>query len=484
LDVTEFLERLDALATRSDLDFHRFFRFRSLAQKELHKAGMFKREAAVAIPPELIVVDDLQEPLSVRVAELRNSFLTILFADNSARILWHLYCVPVQGSHSALAAVSPSLGKITNTVRGGYNVYKLSGWLVHVLIAYGIVAEYVPQGRLPATCQWPQEVATFFSGQLRTWYEHLDSTSRLLLRVAMLGHDIGVAVDITDHDVHGALLVEQYIRELGLSDAALTRAGLPIALEDFVWAVRSAVRYHTFLSRIGVELSIQRCVQDARQLLESGMGRPWRLRFLTESFSTLLLLITVADLIAIDDDLLDSAKLGVLRRSHDVLRQILRGHPLTEDPVREGYERLARLAGAPVGKAEKSRFDAALVRFGYDPVVVWTKFYHLQELNFALSVLLHLDGENAALLVVLVIVGYIDERLGTSMETYVQTRVVLDPGLCSRDLCDMLSMLASESPVTSRLSLTDDQSWIIGGIEITGQSSPDGHLVRLVKRHG
>ena len=154
------LARLESQAMQGDY-FHAFFRERGLHLRRLYLEDNLDLQQATSIPPEVTPPAGLNNTIRENTEYLKNHFLQLLMSPASAEILWSLYCLPSQETQSTLGQLSPSLEALARVVRGGPNIYKMNGWLVHVLIGYSMVTSFIPKGELPQTIEWDAEVRKF-----------------------------------------------------------------------------------------------------------------------------------------------------------------------------------------------------------------------------------------------------------------------------------------------------------------------------------
>jgi len=472
------LQCLESIAAATSFDFHAYFRQRSLEFKERYQDGTFPRAVATAPPTELSVDDDLRSLFETRMEDVRTHMLSVLTSSLSARILWSMYCCPLPGFHSALAGLCPSLGAITREVRGEPNIYKLSGWLVHVLAAYSTVTEYIPKGEAPATCHWQSEAREFFAFQLKREYEALDKTSRMILHTATLGHDIGVAVSVPGHETHGVPLVSRYLAELGITDAILRKAGFDVTLVDLTWAVESIVRNHTLINRVGIEFSRERTAEKMKTLLASAEGSAWRLSFL-KHFPGILVLLGVGDMMAVDDTLLTPRSIAQIHRAHEALESITRGQKEPHDYSQEGYQRFLHFLSDREKSRRRADLDTSLAQSSHAPDQFWRKFYWIQELHFALTLLRYLPDAEAALSIMVLLFDFIDSHVGQSDEDYGATRIEFSSDLKPAELKRTAAEIAKAQQAGRSTHTCDEGSWRSGEVVLTCDRKPAYHRVSV-----
>jgi len=374
------------------------------------------------------------------------------------------------------------LGAIAPVVRGGPNVYKLSGWLVHVLAAYSTVTDYIPKGELPATYNWHDDAREFFASGLKREYEALDRTGRMVLHTATLGHDIGVARSIPDHETRGVPLVAQYLEELGLTDAVLRQNGFEVALVDLSWAVQSIVQNHTLINRASVEFSTERTAEKMKSLMASAQSSPWRLSFL-KHLPGILVLLGVGDLMAVDDALLTPRSIAQIHHGHETLESIIRGEKGTCDYSKEGFQRFLHFLKDYCTPPCQSELDTIIAQAGHRPDRFWCKFYHLQELHFALTLLRCLPDAQAVLSILILLFDFVDSHTGRTDENYRTTRVEFDHSLEAADLMRTAVRMTDARRSGCSSGTHDRNSWRAGELELTYCQIPSQNLVCVKKRY-
>ena len=471
------LYKIECLAAKTEFDFHSFFRQKGLHLHQVYGKDLFNTKDATAIPQDAVAPTPFRIFTSENIEYIREHFLDLLMLPHSARILWNMHCSPAEDSHSLLTKVIPRLEAIANVVRGGPNIYKLNGWVVHVLVAYSIVTDYIPSGKLPSTREWPSEVSKLVNDVLRPLYESLESSTRTILHVATLGHDIGIAKGIPDHDKNGVSIVPSYLREINVHEGTLKRKFDNISFNDFEWAVKVMIEFHTFINRIGVEFSLDRSATEITNLMDSASSAPWRLSFLENNFARLIFLLAVGDLIAVDDALLSERKVRELKRGYDILLHTLRGGSHVCNEILEGFNRFRAFLSDQNQAVTKSELEQLISSFGYSPSEFWAKFYSVQEFNFTLSLVPYLPSAADTLSVFLILFYFIDDYFGSNLCAYRETRVVfdhtLDPNVLTREL---KRFFLSFDPCRLR-SIISQCNYQIGNIKILFSDDSLGHLV-------
>jgi len=460
------------------MDYHVFFRDRSFKLQEHFKNDSFCLKKAVTVPVEIIAPGKFCGFATQNFPSIKEYFIDILLSPHSSKILFALYCCPAHNAHSILTKLSPSLEAIAYTVRGGANLYKLNGWMVHVLIGYSIVTDYLPKGDLPPTLAWSYNVKAFIKNTAQVIYKSLNETSRLILHASMLGHDIGISKEITDHDIHGVPLVPAFLKEINITGKILKDNHHDVPYEDFLWAVQAVVRYHTFINRIGVEYSIQRSQKEIETLLNSAESKPWRDTFLRKDFISIIFLVAIGDLIAVDDTLFSERKTQTILKGYDTLLSIFPKESYPTDKSSAGFHRFKNFLSDENLEIQKKDADEEIDSFGYSPDDFWGNFFAIEEFNFTLSLVPFLPSAIDTLFVFLLIFLFIDRCLGSKTDVYEKTRIIFDHSIKLEVLSSQISQLRTTFTGDKYPSIKDN-CWKIGKLEFLLLQDPEGQLISV-----
>lgn len=476
------IEHIKLLATQLDFDFHAYFRNRCLRLQESSNHHLDLREPTLR-PAETIASEVFREFALCNINVIKQNFLDLLMLPESAKILWLLHSTSLfsGNSTSILTEISPSLAAIAHIVRGGPNLYKLSGWLIHVLIGYSTVTYYIRRGELPNTIEWSPQVRQFIKYRMQPMYKLLDVEDRMILHVGVLGHDIGVAVDITNHEIHGVPLVQSYLQELNINENTLKQKCSNLSLPDFVWAVQAVIRFHTFANRVAIEYSKDRSAVEIANLVDSASSISWRMSFLEEKFAYMLFLLAVGDLIAVDDTLLNERKVEEMTKGYDTVVAILNGNLHVTNETDEGYIRFRGFLGDR-NQITRKELEGLISSFGYNPGEFFTKFYKIQEFNFALSLVRYLPSAATTVLIFLIIFRFIDENLGYSIDFYSTVCVIFDHLLDTDTLTSFLTKFSKPNKLSELGLSTSSGVCNLGDIELKISKCDSESIVNIVRR--
>lgn len=478
----DFLLKLNELVSNLEMDYQVYFRKRGLSFRQAHQDNTLDLKEALKIPDEIVdrTPAEFRDFVKEHAGHIKKHFLEILMSPLSSEILYRLYCSPANGSGSILTTLFPTLGLVAGVIRGGPNIYKLNGWLVHVLVGYNMVTRYIPAGLLPPTRDWPLSIKNFFKEVMQPIYSSLSHSLKMMLHVGMFSHDIGVSLDIADHNMHGAPMVPGFLEEINITEETLLNNGCDIPHKDFVWATQALVQFHAFINQVGGEFSKHCSAEKTDALVTSASPVPWRLAFLQDHFASMLLLIAVGDLIAVNDTLLSQRKMKEMRKGYDYLYSILRKAPNDRNAVDEGFERFQGFLSDRNYGALREDLEKQITLFDYSPDEFWTKFYHIKELNFALSIVSHLPTAAETLLTFLLVFWFIDKRLGSGFDIYKKTRAAFDHRLEAGFISSQLKEFQQTTFEKLRASVNNDK-WMVGRLEFSlkRESHEKDHFVYI-----
>jgi hypothetical protein len=476
------LDKLEKLVSGpgNGIDYQLFFRQRGLRFAQPYREGRLDVVKAREIPEEAWAPEEFRQLAETHIQCIQRNFLDILMSPKSSDLLYSLYCSPSpwSDSQSLLTHLSPTLETIASVVRGGPNIYKLNGWLVHVLVGYDILTRHIPRGSLPKTIDWPNSIATFFKETLQPMIISMDQELNTILHVGMFSHDIGVATDIVEHNMHGAPMVPEFLKELNISQEALEKNGLSISSADFIWAIQALVQFHAFINQVGGEFSKDDSALRVKELTQSAAVSRWRRNFLRNDFASVLLLIATSDLIAVNDTLLSPRKIDEMKKGYALLKSILGEKKNNNDIITEGFIRFRHFLGDGNLSAERIELEKQIVLWDHHPDEFWTKFFYIRQLSFALPVVSHLPTAEDTLMTFLLVFSFIDKRLGSGCDVYRDTHVAFDHKLNVETIAEQLKKNRTVS-FDSLIGTLNGDCWKIGSLEIALEKDASENIVHF-----
>jgi hypothetical protein len=273
--------------------------------------------------------------------------------------------------------------------------------------------------------------------------------------------------------------VSPYLRELCIDERTVKEGCDDVSFHDLQWAVETLVRFHTFVNRVGIEFSRRRSATEIDALMQTASCSPWRESFMRRAFAPIALLVAVADLIAVDDQLLTARKARETEKRYDTLVGLMEGTFDVDNGAQEGLARFRALLSDRDQHVSKRELDALLSSLGQRPHEFWVKFYTTQQFDFALSLVPFLPSAGDALLVFALAFFLIDSRLGPRAEVYENTRLLFDHRLDPDVLASHLQVIrAMHHPSKTQLPSAQD-CWQIGGLEFVLLEDDSGHVVRV-----
>jgi hypothetical protein len=314
--------------------------------------------------------------------------------------------------------------------------------------------------------------------KMKPIYESLDTEEQTILHVSVLGHDIGVAVDITNHEIHGIPLIPAFLRELNIDRSTLKQKCSNLSFADFVWAIQAVTRFHTFVNRVAIEYSKEWSAVEIAKLVDSASAISWRTAFLKEKFARILFLLGVGDLIAVDDILLNERKMEEMTEGYETVVSILSGNLHVSSQTDEGHLRFTGYLGDQNQKTRKE-IERLVSSFGYDPDEFFTKFYRIREFNFALSLVRYLPSAYETVLVFLIIFRFIDEKIGSNSESYWTVRIIFDHVLDVDALVSCLREFSAANDLHTLRFSGNSGVCDLGNIKLTVSKGPSENIIHI-----
>jgi len=171
--------------------------------------------------------------------------------DNWGYLIYLAFFTVDQRAQPLLFHHFPLLKQSHNIRRGGLNIYKIDGWVTHVVTGIFISNICIPEGTPPKTIQNKNlQFRKSFGHTLPRLYKKLDRNDLLIFRLGSLIHDLGVIQEVENHDLHGEHFVSPALAELQITDQWLKSQSYSWNLRSITEALRIFVTQHTFLSKI------------------------------------------------------------------------------------------------------------------------------------------------------------------------------------------------------------------------------------------
>lgn len=289
-------------------------------------------------------LDELLYNVHIDINVLKCNFINILKSEKSSKYLWILYS-KYENGENYIDRISDTLKQENKIIRGGINTYKLNGWMAHSLYVYQIVNYNIAYNKELVNFNGNKENIKQIR-ELHDIYNKLNKESKLLLKVFTLIHDIGVIEDIKFHDKLGAKFVTKVLSEIGIDKSKMS-----LNLKDFTKILKEIIKYHTLITSLSSESS-DLYVQNEYEKLLSELPK---IDDIKSEIPQILWLLAYADVIAVDESLMNIEKYERIKDCFNFFKQITYGEKTTRNKEIVAIERICDIVGE--NKVEKLTMD-------------------------------------------------------------------------------------------------------------------------------
>ncbi len=297
---------------------------------------------------------DLLNNIEINLDGLKDKFIQLLQDENSAKYLWILYS-KYDDNENYIDKMSNILKEENKIIRGGTNTYKMNGWMTHTLYVYQIVnyniCNNIRLSNLPDNENTKKELE-----ELHKKYISLNDTSKFILKVFTLIHDIGVIENIQYHDKLGANYVEQVLKELKINEETLGKNNINISIENLIRILKTIITYHTLITALSAEGN-DNFVEDAYKDLISNIPNIPEIK---NQIPEILFIMAYADIIAVDESLMDIEKYERTKDGYNFFCEVSEGRKHNRDKEKVVIERICDTAGKITFNDLKNRLNTIL----------------------------------------------------------------------------------------------------------------------------
>lgn len=342
---------------------------------------------------------------------IKEQFFNIFIDDRGYIALWYLNAMR-KNDISMLDTVSSLFEKANKITRGGINIYKQSGWMVHVLYVFQLISFNIPNEVLPTSFSNATTELKETFHIMNKLYWKMTKESRFILKILALIHDIGVIDGIQNHDRDGEKYVTTILSDLGITSRTLYDNNITFSFEFFIEVLKILVSNHTLINKISAEESDE-CIRDKCQVILE------RLSFfkdinseIVQDIAAIFLLIGMADLIAIDDSLFTVQKFALARSSYGFLNKIFLGLPSNRNKEDVAMMRLHQMLPENIYTDLKKDSLDVLKQLSVNSEQFWSGLYQIYEFEYAIAFLKPLKNLESILFVLSKIIDLISSKQG------------------------------------------------------------------------
>lgn len=351
---------------------------------------------------------------------LKDNFIKILEDENSAIYLWLLYS-KYENNENYIDKISNILKRENQVVRGGVNLYKLNGWMTHSLYVYQLANYNVAQNK--TIINFNEEArAKEYVNELYKVYESLTQTSKFILKILTLIHDIGVIEDVTYHDKTGCKYVDKVLKEIGITDKILKNFN--ISYKDFRIILEEIIKYHTIMSLLSGENS-DKCVEDYFSNILENIPEI----LVKKEIPKIIYIFTFADIIAVNEKIMDEEKFQRLKNAYIFFEESSKKQKHNRNKEKVSLERICDICGKSYFEVSE-KIDGILISLKIDKSQFIEDMYDVKWLHYTAPLMKTLNNLEVAIQVIYEVMNLIKEIDGkNALSEYIITFVPNRPSI-------------------------------------------------------
>lgn len=321
----------------------------------------------------------LSESINIQIdlRQLKEKFIELMLDENSAQYLWVLYSKYEDGENY-IDKISDILKRQNKVIRSGTNTYKINGWMTHTLYVYQIInnniSKNIELSNFNGDIQNKIQIQ-----ELNQIYKGLNRESKILLKIYALIHDIGVLDGVKDHDQNGMKYVEKVLEEIGVTEKELEKNNIRIRLQDLVQTLKIVIKYHTLITSLSTEGSDKYVENSYRNLINAIPN----VKTIKNNIPRILLILAYADIIAVDDSLMNSEKYNRIKEGYYFFESVTQNKIPVRDKEKVAIERICDTVGRITYETLKNSIDNILKKYSIDKSNFIEEMYNIKIMKFA-----------------------------------------------------------------------------------------------------
>ena len=315
--------------------------------------------------------------IHVDLKELKKKFIDLILNENSYKYLWILYS-KYEDEENYIDKISDILKKQNRVIRGGTNTYKMNGWMAHTLYVYQIVNDNIANNKELSNFKGDVKSKNQIQ-ELNKIYNKLDKESKFVLKIFTLIHDIGVLDGVKDHDQNGMKYVEKALEEIGVTQKVLEKNNIKINFQDLIQTLKIVIKHHTLITSLSTEGSDKYVENSYRNLINAipNVGS------IKVNIPKILLLLAYADVIAVDDSLMNEEKYNRVIEGYCFFESVTHNKIPAREKEKVAIERICDMVGKVTYEVLKNSLDNILEKYGINKSGFIQDMYNIKIMRFA-----------------------------------------------------------------------------------------------------
>lgn len=347
----------------------------------------------------------------------RDDIKEIVFNKNGYAVLWYLNSI-CTNNVSLLNSASVLFEQSDKVIRGGINVYKQNGWMTHVLYVFQLISYNFASGKIPSYFALSSEELKIKFKMLHEIYVGLNKSSQLLLNILALIHDIGVVDGVQNHDKDGEKYVVTILDDLNITPQTLVDHGIEFHFNYFVELLKILVANHTLINKVSSEAG-DNCIHDIvikiKERLEKEGSEKDDNNFIFSDLAGILLLIGMADLIAVDDSLFSVEKFELAYSSYLFLNNLFLNHHTYRDKKCVALMRLHEMLYESVYRDLETDSNSYFLDKNIKSDLFWERLYNIYKFEYSTAYLKPLKSLQSVLFIINAIFETLSLKFGNDI---------------------------------------------------------------------
>ena len=345
-------------------------------EKELCKKRAMERKEF----QEILNLDKIQ----INQIELKEKFRDILLSENSSKYLWILNSKYIDNTYqkSYLDTISDMFEKSNKVIRKGINIYKVNGWMTHVLYVYQIVNYNIANNIMLKNFEQDNQKFEYikkYINELHQIYEKLDNTSRFVLKLICLIHDIGVVESVKEHAMCGSKYVKQVIQDVGITQDFLNANNFNITLKNLIQILKNVIENHLMYSLLSEEASDK----EIEKIYKTFINRIPTNSIELEYISEIMLLFTIADIIAVNECIFNHYKYKLIKEAHIFFNEVIKNKPHNNRrPMEVAIKKICDFIGEIDEKLVQENAIVVMKNLKIDIEKFWLNMFNIKRFYF------------------------------------------------------------------------------------------------------
>jgi hypothetical protein len=371
------------------------------------------------------IPEKIRNRIKNELEDVKEDFIYLFLQPDSYFLLWLFNEIEINDK-SILSAISSVINKLSSVTRGGINIYKRNGWMIHVLYGYQLINYNIPRGYLPDTISWQNNLNVTFV-KLMEFYNNLSPDYKIVLNICYFLHDIGVIDGVQDHSKNGPKYVPIILKDLNINREQLKRYGICIDYLDLEEILKILIENHTLINLVSGEYSDEAIIEKMILIKYSLSKNTTLCNFYHNELSIMLFIIGVADFIAVDDCLFNLEEFKKILQSYEFIQAII-GEIKLERPVTSiALSRVRVMVKQQYFNCIDSSINNNAIAFNLNRDTFMEIIYNIRRIEYCIAILKPMNDPGISIKILFILCKIIKYKFGVDKAK--STKIIFDSSL-------------------------------------------------------